>query len=165
MTPNIDFDGINRAALALGRSFFEDLIPGGKCRSLEYIVKNPRRDDKTPGSFSVNYRSGVWKDFATGDGGGDPVSLVAYCRNCSPGDAARELAEKLGAPLFKHGSNGANGARPVQVAASIVTEPEPKVYAWGNDGPPLGMTRRVGMSIAVTARRYASRSSAAPTAM
>ncbi len=78
MSGPIDFEGIKKAALRDGRALVQQLIPGGKFRSLEYIVLNPRRDDKTPGSFKVDYRSGVWKDFATGDAGSDLISLVAY---------------------------------------------------------------------------------------
>jgi hypothetical protein len=103
MTP-IDFDGINAAALRNGRSFVENLIPGGKFRSHEYLVQNPCRDDRKPGSFSVNYRSGCWKDFASGDGGADLISLVAYIRGVGQGDAAREMADKLGVPVLR--SNG-----------------------------------------------------------
>jgi hypothetical protein len=41
-------------------------------------------------------RTGRWADFATGDSGGDPVSLVAYLENVSQGEAARMLARMLG---------------------------------------------------------------------
>jgi hypothetical protein len=78
MTQSIDFDGIKAAALRNGCSFVQDLIPGGKFRSLEYIVRNPKRDDRHPGSFTINYKTGVWKDFATGDGGSDLISLVVF---------------------------------------------------------------------------------------
>ena len=55
----IDFAAINSAALRNGRSLVQDLIPGGKFRSLEYVVKNPCRNDERPGSFTINYRDGV----------------------------------------------------------------------------------------------------------
>lgn len=138
MTP-IDFDGINAAALCNGRSFVESLLPGGKFRSLEYVVKNPCRDDRRPGSFSVNYRSGRWKDFASGDGGADPISLVAYVRGVNQGDAARELADNLGVPLLKaNGSAKPNGSldNGHHNETSQATE-APKVYSWGNEGPPV----------------------------
>ena len=135
MTP-IDFDGINAAALRNGRSFVESLLPGGKFRSLQYVVKNPCRNDRRPGSFSINYRSGPWKDFANGDGGADPISLVAYVRGVSQGDAARELADKFGVPLLKsNGSAKPNGSRSHHNEIPHATE-APKVHPWGNDGPP-----------------------------
>jgi putative DNA primase/helicase len=134
MTTPIDFDGINTAALRNGRSFVESLLPGGKFRSLEYVVKNPCRDDRRPGSFSINYRSGRWKDFASGDGGSDLVSLVAYLRGTGQGNAAREMADKLGVAMSKSitssklNSSGGNGTSHAAEA--------PNVYPWGNDGPP-----------------------------
>ena len=140
----IDFAGINSAALRNGRSLVQDLIPGGKFRSLEYIVKNPCRNDERPGSFTINYRDGVWKDFATADGGSDLVSLIAYLRGVNQGDAARELAERLGVPLTKsngvqasslsnaridgHGVNG-NGA-------AVSADAKVEVFPFGDDGPP-----------------------------
>ena len=43
------------------------------------------RSDRRPGSFSVNTRTGRWADFATGDRGGDVVSLAAYLHGLRPG--------------------------------------------------------------------------------
>jgi hypothetical protein len=47
------------------------------------------------GSFKINLTSGRWADFATGDAGGDPVSLAAYLGNLSQRDAAIALARML----------------------------------------------------------------------
>jgi putative DNA primase/helicase len=143
MSGAIDFDGINAAALCNGRSFVESLLPGGKFRSLEYVVKNPCRDDQRPGSFKINYQSGRWKDFASGDGGTDLISLVAYVRCVGQGDAARELAEKLGVPLLKPNGmvastykagdlKGHNGSRHIGADSGVT----PKIHSWGDDGPP-----------------------------
>jgi len=52
--------------------------------------------DRNPGSFSVNLRTGKWADFATGDAGGDPVSLAAYVLNISQIEAARVIAGMVG---------------------------------------------------------------------
>ena len=40
--------------------------------------------------------TGKWNDFASGDKGGDLVSLLAYLRGCSQTEAARILAGQLG---------------------------------------------------------------------
>jgi putative DNA primase/helicase len=150
MTPSIDFDGINAAALRSARSLLPSLIAGGKFRSLEYVARNPKRDDQRLGSFSINYKTGIWKDFASNDGGTDLISLVAFLRGSSQGDAARELADKLGVPLLKagHELNGHNGThRPAPAIAAPcapaaippavdATEPAPKIYSWGDAGPP-----------------------------
>jgi putative DNA primase/helicase len=148
MTHLIDFDGINAAALRNARSLLQSLLPGGKFRSLEYIARNPRRDDQRPGSFSINYRTGVWKDFAINDGGADLISLVAYLRGSCQGDAARELADRLGVPLFKasHKLNGHNGTNVSSAIAAVTAppmtavdfkEPPPTIYAWDDAGPPI----------------------------
>jgi hypothetical protein len=108
VTTAINFAAINRAALADGRSVVRRLIPGGTFRSLEYVVRNPRRNDRKPGSFSINYRTGKWSDFATGDKGSDITSLVAYVKGIEQTEAARELAGMINFPL-PHG-NCANGA-------------------------------------------------------
>jgi hypothetical protein len=92
----IDFAGINRAALASMTAVLGRLVPGGKVYAGEYVGLNPTRADHRPGSFKINLRSGRWADFATGDKGGDPVSLVAYLANVSQGEAARLLARMLG---------------------------------------------------------------------
>ena len=92
----IDFDRVNRAALARLPSVLQKWIPGGRIESGEYVGRNPTRNDRNPGSFKVNLRSGVWSDFATADAGGDPVSLYAYLNGLSQLEAARSLARELG---------------------------------------------------------------------
>ncbi len=62
------------------------------------MAKNPTRADRRAGSFKCNTHSGKWSDFATGDRGGDVVSLVAYLEHCGQVEAARRLAEALGIP-------------------------------------------------------------------
>ena len=48
------------------------------------------------GSFKINVVTGRWADFATGDKGGDPVSLVAFIESTTQSQAARRLALMLG---------------------------------------------------------------------
>ena len=71
-------------------------LPDGRLEGHEYLARNPRRSDRRPGSFKVNITTGRWADFATGDKGGDPISLVAYLADVSQSDAARLLARMLG---------------------------------------------------------------------
>jgi Protein of unknown function (DUF3631) len=138
---SIDFDGINQAAAHDYRSLLPNLIPGGKFRGPEYVVKNPCRNDQHLGSFSINFKTGVWKDFANGNGGSDFVSLVAHVRNISQGDAARELADKLGVPFLKtndpNGSIKHNGPKPSDTQRSAPAFDAPRIYSWGDDGPPV----------------------------
>jgi hypothetical protein len=98
----IDFDRINRAALDALPSLLARWLPGGKRHGQEYVVRNPRRADGRPGSFSINIRSGRWADFATGDRGGDVVSLAAFLAGISQYEAAEKLAGMLGVEA-RHG--------------------------------------------------------------
>jgi hypothetical protein len=92
----MDFDVVNRAALAALPALVRRWLPDGRVKGAEYVARNPRRGDRRPGSFKVNMHSGKWADFATGDKGGDPVSLAAYLGGLSQIDAARALAGALG---------------------------------------------------------------------
>lgn len=71
-------------------------IGGGKLQGREYLPINPTRADTKPGSFTINRDSGAWADFASGDKGGDLVSLVAYLHGIKQGEAADRLAQFLG---------------------------------------------------------------------
>ncbi|ATM04487.1 topoisomerase [Raoultella planticola] len=71
-------------------------LPEGKRQACEWSCRNPTRADRHAGSFSVSLLDGRWHDFATGDGGGDLVSLGAYLWNLRQIDAARIVADRLG---------------------------------------------------------------------
>ncbi|WP_448192726.1 hypothetical protein [Azospirillum sp. sgz301742] len=92
----LDFDRINRAAVAALPALLVRWLPGGRREGHEYIALNPRRADRRLGSFRINMNTGRWADFATDDGGGDPISLAAYLAGISQADAARHLADMLG---------------------------------------------------------------------
>lgn len=92
----IAFDKINAAALGRLPDLVARWLPDGKRRGREWVARNPKRADQRPGSFSVNLETGRWSDFATGDAGGDVVSLAAYLTGLSQSEAARELARMLG---------------------------------------------------------------------
>lgn len=92
----IDFDAINAAALRALPALLARWLPDGRRHGYEWVARNPRRDDRRPGSFRVNLTTGLWADFATGDKGGDPVSLTAFLHGLSQTEAARRLGEMLG---------------------------------------------------------------------
>jgi hypothetical protein len=92
----IDFVELNRVALAAFPAVLARVLPDGKRVGAELVALNPRRGDRHLGSFKINRYNGRWADFATGDQGGDPVSLVAYLANVSQVEAARLLARMLG---------------------------------------------------------------------
>jgi hypothetical protein len=92
----IDIPTVARAALPHARVLVERWAPGGRLHGAEYVARNPTRSDSRPGSFKINIASGRWADFATGDRGGDLVSLAAYLNRISQVDAARRIAAMLG---------------------------------------------------------------------
>ena len=91
-----DFSGINRAALASLPALLRRWLPDGRLMGHEYTARNPTRADRRLGSFRINVNSGRWSDFATGDKGGDVVSLAAYLSGAGQAEAARALADMLG---------------------------------------------------------------------
>ena len=92
----LDFGRVNAAALTVLPSLLDRWLPDGRKQGVEWVARNPNRSDRRPGSFSVNTRTGRWADFATGERGGDVVSLAAYLHGMGQADAARKLADMLG---------------------------------------------------------------------
>ncbi|MEM7171263.1 MAG: hypothetical protein AAF530_13905 [Pseudomonadota bacterium] len=87
----VDFKCINADALQRLPAIFNRWLPDGEYRGDEYVALNPKRQDRNLGSFSVNTKSGVWCDFATGDSGADIISLVAFLLNIGQLEAARVI--------------------------------------------------------------------------
>ena len=96
MRQTLDFAAINSAALSALPVLCARWMPDGKRIGREYVAKNPTRPDRRAGSFKVNLQTGRWADFATGDKGGDAVSLAAYLFGLRQSEAARRLADALG---------------------------------------------------------------------
>ncbi|MGQ0618302.1 MAG: DUF3987 domain-containing protein [Panacagrimonas sp.] len=91
----IPFDTVASHALASADAVLSRWLPDGKRQGREYVARNPTRADRKAGSFKVNTHTGEWADFATGECGGDLVSLVAMLNGSNQGEAAREVAEFL----------------------------------------------------------------------
>lgn len=92
---SIDFQALTKQAAHQLPAILQRFLPGGMVRGHEYIVCNPTRADRRPGSFKINLCTGQWADFATGDAGGDVISLIAYVTHSSQVDAAKALAEMM----------------------------------------------------------------------
>lgn len=114
--PPIDFQLIAAAALASARRLLLDWVPGGEWSGDEYKPRNPTRDDKRPGSFVINAKTGKWIDNATGDAGGDLVSLYAYVHFVDQVEAAKKVAGLVGIVIDEDGANprtlAPKGSRP-----------------------------------------------------
>lgn len=95
-TKKLDFTSINAAAINTLPALLARWLPDGIYQGQEYTARNPNRADHNHGSFKVNIRTGRWADFATGDKGGDVISLAAYLSGKSQIDAAHDLAAMLG---------------------------------------------------------------------
>jgi hypothetical protein len=91
----LDFDQVSAAAMTVLPELLARWLPDGQRRGHEWVARNPRRDDRHVGSFSINLKTGRWADFATGDRGGDVVSLAAFLAGTSQTEAARRLAIML----------------------------------------------------------------------
>ena len=102
----VDFGAVNAAARANLLSVLERVLPTGRRERREYLALNPRRADRRLGSFQINIETGKWADFATGDRGGDPISLIAYVENISQFDAALRLAQMLGVETKRSSRRG-----------------------------------------------------------
>ncbi|MBN8827957.1 MAG: hypothetical protein J0H68_04555 [Sphingobacteriia bacterium] len=99
MRNNFDKDfykNIARHSMFLLPSILFRWLPDGKIQGNEYVARNPKRYDQHYGSFKINIRTGKWCDFATGDKGGDLISLAAYLFNLSQYEAAKEIAKLAG---------------------------------------------------------------------
>lgn len=92
----VDFARVNTEARCALPALCARWLPDGCREGREWVARNPTRIDHRPGSFKVNLTTGRWADFATGDRGGDPISLAAYLHNLSQAEAALRLAAMLG---------------------------------------------------------------------
>ncbi len=92
---NISYSAVHRVALANAIELCHQLLPGGRRTGNEYLALNPKRADRSLGSFRINLKTGKWADFATRDRGSDFVSLVAWLYDLRQSDAAMRLASLL----------------------------------------------------------------------
>jgi uncharacterized protein (DUF927 family) len=89
-----DFAEIHSRLIPQAESLLPSWLPGGQFRGPEYVTAST--DGGQGRSLSVNTTTGAWSDFATGERGGDMVSLFAAIHGLSQGDAAKKLAQDLG---------------------------------------------------------------------
>lgn len=124
----LDFAAINHALNP--EAVVPQWLPDGHRRGKEWVCTNPTRNDRNPGSFTVNLIEGNWKDFATGDGGADLVSLYAYvfCGG-DQGAAARDLSRnhgvRLGDPEVRQQAAEAAKVRNIEEAKPVPVLPIP----------------------------------------
>jgi len=108
------FESVANACLARAENLVAAWLPEGRREGQEWVALNPTRADSHRGSFKVNLVTGQWADFATGDKGGDLISLYGYLYGLKNGQAATRLVETLGLA----------GSHPAMTAGARRQQPE-----------------------------------------
>ena len=86
---SLDFHSLSAELLARAEALCSEWLPAGKRRGREFVVGDLQGN---PGeSLSINLHTGVWKDFSSGEGGGDFISLYAAMHRIEQGEAFRQL--------------------------------------------------------------------------
>ena len=98
MNGSLDFAGLNTSLLAQAPELLSRWLPGGHLMKREWVCGNLRGEKGE--SCKVNTKSGEWADFATGDKGGDLISLYAAIHRIGQGEAFKRLSVEFGfAPM------------------------------------------------------------------
>ena len=96
---SVNFAALKMRCMSCFPSLLETWLPDGREIGGEWVAKNPTRNDRRAGSFKINVTTGFWADFATGDSGGDAISLYAYLNGLKQIEAARALRDLLGGTI------------------------------------------------------------------
>ena len=94
-TNSTNFQEVSRFTLMKSNDLLRQWLPNGKVVGNEYVALNPKRHDRKLGSFRINMLTGRWADFATGDKGGDLISLYAYLFDCGQLQAAKRIFSNI----------------------------------------------------------------------
>lgn len=87
----IDFNQVNDIVSEHIGFLIRQWLPDGRLQGVEWVARNPTRNDHSPGSFKIITHTGQWADFAAGDKGSDIISLLAYLGNTPQLEAAKRL--------------------------------------------------------------------------
>jgi hypothetical protein len=115
--PQVDFSRIAKCALDHAHSLVPAWCPGGQRQGQEWLALNPKRADRSPGSFRINLATGKWADFAVGRQGGDLIALFAYLNDLTQAEAAETLAKQL--RIEPTGRNGKGGSAKAKSSGKI----------------------------------------------
>ena len=92
--PPIRFEALADALLARAPDLVPQWLPGGRRNGHEWVCGSLQGGEGT--SCSVNLNTGRWGDFATGEQGGDLISLYAAIHGLTMGKAAVQVARDEG---------------------------------------------------------------------
>lgn len=87
----MDFKRVNELVMLKAQTLLPTWLPGGKFLN-DYTFACGSLAGESGQSLKVDIRTGMWKDFATGDSGGDLISLYAAIKGLSQSDAAKTLS-------------------------------------------------------------------------
>lgn len=93
---SLPFEAVDHEAINRAKTLLPAWLPGGRWQGAEWVTVNPTRNDAKAGSLSINSETGKWKDFSSGEGGADLVSLHAWLNSLTQGEACKVLARELG---------------------------------------------------------------------
>lgn len=110
----LDFTSLAQRLLLNADTLVPQWLRDGRRRGHEWVCGDLGGSEGD--SCSVNLLSGRWADFATGDKGGDLISLYAAIHEISMGDAYRELADEAPAS-----DAPAKPPRPVKPQRAVIT--------------------------------------------
>ncbi len=89
----LDIAAIAASLLLQVQTLLPQWLPAGKLRGHEYLCGNLRGD--AGDSLSINVKTGLWMDFASGEKGGDLVSLYAAMHGLTQVEAATKLGDTV----------------------------------------------------------------------
>ncbi|MFN3699974.1 MAG: toprim domain-containing protein [Alphaproteobacteria bacterium] len=128
-----DFKDINAAALSSG--LLESLYPKAKRYGQYLRIGNLAGDEGA--SLSINLRTGAWTDFATGEYGGDFISLIAARDGISQSQALHKLSE--GAYEYIYRAPSFSVSPPPSAKAAKLANVSFALKLW-NESQPAGNT-------------------------
>jgi putative DNA primase/helicase len=108
--PPIRFADLAKALLDQASTLLPQWLPDGTLRGHEYVCAGLSGGRGT--SCSVNVNTGQWADFATGEQGGDLLSLYAAIEGLTMGKAALQVARELGLEDVAGVQRGGSPAEP-----------------------------------------------------
>jgi putative DNA primase/helicase len=122
--PPIRFGELAAALLAAAESLVPKWLPGGRRDGHEYKCGNLQGG--AGGSCSINLVNGRWADFATGEQGGDLLSLYAAIHGLTNARAAVQVAREEGLEDVAGVVRGGAAAKPSPRPAAPPTEAKPR---------------------------------------
>jgi len=103
-------DEIKSALHARARDVCGHLLPAGRISGGEFEVGSLAGEAGRSLRINLNGKVGVWRDFATDDGGDNLLELWRCVRGCEITEAMREAAQWLGSPARKPQARDIRGA-------------------------------------------------------